>query len=409
MNNERLFVCYVPGLDLRRLDPTSAPYVARLLATYPWMRVRTIPDTETLPTLLTGTYPHTHGVWQVRRRHSNEGAESKLTRQLARLPDLVATTAQGCWHVATRSFDLSTIPPRRRQSFVQTRFKYERSEDGWREPSESVPSIFAILGPQRAHYVFTHRLSDADRLLAKLPSNDYSLEFLEYHGFDVTQRWNLDRPAVMRAALGHVDRLVYGLHAGCQRAGIRFLLLSDHGQEQVRHTIDLLADLEALGLSDSEYAYYLQVPSVRFWFRTERAEWRIRAMLESMPHVSVCSYRDLHQFGVKFEDGRCGELYAFADPGYVFFPHDFYQPVANLFLGLRDPQQRPRVRNPVHRGCHGYLPQHASEVGFVLLASGDRQAPRATVELIDIAPTILALAGEPVPGSMHGSNVFPAS
>ena len=56
----------------------------------------------------------------------------------------------------------------------------------------------------------------------------------------------------------------------------------------------------------------------------------------------------------------CHKSEAASGPDGFFEQHDFYQPAANLFLGLRDPQQRPR----------------------------------ASVELIDIAPALLVLAGD---------------
>ena len=79
-----------------------------------------------------------------------------------------------------------------------------------------------------------------------------------------------------------------------------------------------------------------------------------------------------------------------------------FQPVANLFLGLQDWKQRPRLTNPVHRGCHGYLPEHASERGFLLHSGPEAVELREEVELVDLAPTVLQLVGVPVPERMSG-------
>src|SRR5690606_21551347 len=88
------------------------------------------------------------------------------------------------------------------------------------------------------------------------------------------------------------------------------------------------------------------------------------------------------------------------------FPHDFYHPVANAFLGLRDPQQRPRIRNPVHRGSHGHLPGHPSERGYMVVFDESAQATVSAMQLADVAPTLLALAGQAAPPYMSGRSAM---
>ena len=53
-----LFVCYVPGFDLRHIDDSSAPYTATLLKSFPHVKIKSYPCTELLPSILTGSYPH---------------------------------------------------------------------------------------------------------------------------------------------------------------------------------------------------------------------------------------------------------------------------------------------------------------------------------------------------------------
>ena len=62
--NQRLFVCYLPGIDLRRIDGERAPYLAMLLKAHPWASLRTYPSPELLSTVITGQEPHEHGIWQ---------------------------------------------------------------------------------------------------------------------------------------------------------------------------------------------------------------------------------------------------------------------------------------------------------------------------------------------------------
>lgn len=402
---ERLVVFYVPGLDLRRLSGEETPYISALLEEFPTVRIRTIPDTELLATILTGVYPHEHGLWQVRfRGWSTDGGP--LNRMSHLVPDVLATTLQGVVHAATGGFDLATVPWRRRRRFELRRFKYERRVHGWVEPSSSAPSVLARLDGSSTRYRFCSRFSQLEPNLDALLEEPLRLEFFEFYAFDLTEHWNLDRPDVMREASRKVDAAVRKLHRKSRERGRRFLLLSDHGQERVRDTIDLRAALREGDVPSDEYALYLQVPSARFWFRTERARGATLEVLERLPDVTVMEYPELRQYGLAFDSGACGELYAFAHPGRVFFPHDFYQPLANLFLGLADPQQRPRIGDPVHRGCHGYLPDHPSEVGFLTLADEGYEPVREEIELVDLAPTFLELVGARKPERLSGTCPF---
>jgi hypothetical protein len=112
------------------------------------------------------------------------------------------------------------------------------------------------------------------------------------------------------------------------------------------------------------------------------------------------------RFDVAFLDSSWGELYAIADNGVAFFPHDFYQPLANLYLGLTSAEQRPRRRDPRHRANHGQLPDHPSERGIVIVASGDWSPRRESARLIDFAPTILRMLGREPPAHLRGEPMF---
>jgi hypothetical protein len=129
-------------------------------------------------------------------------------------------------------------------------------------------------------------------------------------------------------------------------------------------------------------------------------------MLSSIEHGRVQSYEDLQEYNIKFPDSSYGEFYFRADPGYIIFPHDFYQPLANLYLGLTDWQQRSRVLNPKHRGYHGYPPNNESEKGFMILLDDRYKTTKKEVEIIDVAPTVLGLLGYEKPDYMVGDCVF---
>lgn len=402
---QSLFVCYVPGLDARRIDRDKTPYIDSLRNELEAVSIRTLPNTELIPTLVSGTLPHQHRVWQVSLKpRFRNGARPGIADAV---PDILVTTAQCTRHFFDREYDLAVIPWRRRRRFELHRFKYTRRAvqgDGMEEFS-GYRSIFGLLG-ERAQYIFTKDFDSLPKLAESLPTGQRALEFLEMYALDLVQHWHLDNEDVMDDALLRTDRFVRDLHARCRRLGVRLMLLVDHGQERVMGTVPLVQTVKRTGIPESEYSYFVELASARFWFHTERARRVLSDVLKALPRTELLTWRDMHDYDVCFEDDAFGEMYIFADAGWIFFPHDFYQPVGNVVLGLMDRHQRQRVRNPVHRGNHGYLPHHPSERGWVLADDAGLRASGSEARLADIAPSILSLVGVTAPDYMQGTPLF---
>jgi len=387
------------------VTPEQTPFISQLMGVYPWAAISTLPSTELLPTLITGVYPHENGIWQVRLKP--DAKQLQRRRILDRAPDFLSTTMQCLWKLFDKSYDLAAIPPRRRRCFDLFRFKYERRMHANESLVKfgSYDSIFGILG-DNGKYRFTKSFGKLDSLLSELPSGGPRLEFLEMYALDLIQHWYLDREETMRYAYQTTDEFVRRLQENCQRKAVTLMLLVDHGQEPVVGVIPLAEELRRLGIPEEEFSYFLEVAQARFWFHTDRARRRITDLLGTIDHATVLGYKDLHQFHIGWEDESYGELYLIAEPGFIFFPHDFYQPLANLFLGLTDWHQRSRVFCPRHRGCHGYLPSHPSEKGYAILLDKGSTAIRPEIELIDLAPSVLAFLGMPKPKYMKGTSAF---
>jgi len=403
--DKKLFVCYVPGLDSRKVTSEYTPYISQLMGSYPWTAISTLPSTELLPTMITGVYPHEHGIWQVRLKSDEK--RLKRRRILDRAPDFLSTTIQCFRKLFDRSYDLAAIPARRRRRFDLFRFKYERrmNSSEFLAKIGSYDSIFGILG-ENGKYHFTKSFGKLDSLLSVLPSGVPRLEFLEMYALDLMQHWFLDREDTMRSAYQTTDDFVRRLHENCQRTAVTLMLLVDHGQEPVVGAIPLAEELRGSGIPEEEFSYFLEVGQARFWFHTDRARRRITDLLGTIDHTTMLGYKDLHRYHMEWEDETYGELYLMAEPGFIFFPHDFYQPLANLFLGLTNWHQRSRVFNPRHRGNHGYLPGHPSEKGYAVLLDRDSTAIRPESELIDLAPSVLSFLGMPKPVHMKGTSAF---
>ncbi len=401
----QLLVCYVPGLDTRHISDAATPAIAELISQYSCVQISTIPSTELVPTLLSGVYPHQNLIWQV--SVDARRAPTTLQRMVDVLPDLVTTTAQCMRQKFDPEFDLAAIPPRRRREFTQHRFKYTRraATPEIMEDFNGYKTIFGLLDKD-ARYRFTYSFDALDSLARDIPAGALRFEFMEMYALDLYQHWHLDKEAGMRVALGRTDRFVASLREGCARNGYTLVLLSDHGQEPVTDTIPLVRTLRKSGIPQAEYSYYCELACTRLWFHTERARKAIVSKLQRLRNCSLLHFSEMHQYQVCFDDARFGEYYLMADAGSIFFPHDFYQPLANLYLGLFGHSQRSRTFNPVHRGNHGYLPHYPSERGFLVLADDSVKPNRKTMALIDFAPTMLDYLGAAIPAHMTGRSVL---
>ncbi len=400
-----VLVCYIPGLDARRVDAQLTPYISALRHDLPVIGIRTLPSTELVPTLVSGILPHEHRTWQVSLRPAFREVVAKHVADA--LPDLLVTTAQCVRHVFDRTYDLAVVPWRRRRRFDLHRFKYTRraaSADALRAFA-GYPSIFGLLG-RNAHYTFTKDFASLPALLERLPTRGRALDFLEMYALDLFQHWHLDNDPMMAEALRRTDRFVRDLHARCRERDRRFMLLVDHGQERVVGTVPLIDTLRRVDLPEAECSYFVELACARVWFHTERARRRGLEALRELPRTTILSWREMHQYDVCFEDDAFGEHYVFADAGWIHFPHDFFQPLGNIVLGLFDPLQRRRVASPIHRGNHGYLPHNASERGWLVLDDTLLQPRRAEARLIDIAPSLLSLVGFEAPEYMKGTPLF---
>lgn len=404
---DRIVICYLPAMDLRRVNRDTCSYISGLLDSFPWVEIHTLPAVDHVPTLLTGTYPHEHGVWGP-KLNLNKANRGRISRLFARLPDLVTTTAQGLYHLVRQPMELAMIPPRRRARFEILRFKFIKYpvDNDVVLPINGMASIFTVVGSERCKYIYEGQLDGLNRLPDKLASSARTIEMVEVHALDEVQHWMLDAADKVAESYRRVDNFVEELHTKCLRNGYGFLVLCDHGMEPVIGTIGLMESLKSLRLTDEEFDFYIENTRATFWLHTERARKTILELLASLDHGIVVPRGELSRFQIHFQNSDYGDVYFYAEPGYIFYHNDFYQPIANVALSLLDRQQRCRLWNPRHRGDHGYFPEHACERGFMILADKDFTTSLESAVLIDFAPSVLALLGQESPDSMNGRPVF---
>jgi hypothetical protein len=405
MLRQGLLVCYISGMDLRRIDSETTPFLAGALSAHPWSAYRNLPSNELFPTLVTGVDPTEHGVWGVQFQ---AGVDTNRTRIANCLPDVLVTGIQCIRHALAPPFDLAAMPPRRRSRLQIKRTKYKRRRR-WPEALYrigGVPTVLELVGRDRSRYVYSCARDPMSRLLPALPARDLTLEIVELYSLDRFQQWNLDRLDQVLGYYRVIDAFLRELHAKCRTQGKILMVLSDHGHEPIRESIDLLAALRRNGLSENDYTTFIEVSNARFWLHSKKAQTKVPAILTELGHGTVFPYRGMERYGIPLRDSSHGEWFCFLDPGFIFFPHDFYHPVANIILGLADTMQRSRLRNPRHRGNHGHLPHFEAERSFMLLLDSRYRFDAQETTILDVAPSILGVLGLPPSPFMKGRPVF---
>ena len=410
MDGRRLVCCYISGLDLRRVAESHTPFLWAARERYPFAPFVNLPSNELFPTLVTGVDPAVHGVWGVKLDAAARPAQP--SGFLAMLPDALATTIQGVLHALTRAFDLAAIAPRRRARFRITRTKYKRRIKRREALFKigGIPTVFDVVGADRSRYLFDARYDPVRTVLPRLCEDSCVLEVVELYSLDRYQQWNLDRLEKVLGFYGRIDAFLSRLYERCEAKGWSLLIVSDHGHEPIQTSYDLKKDLATLDVAAEDYSYFLEVSSARFWFHTDVARKRLLDLLATIPHSTTLRYDEMARHGLPLHDSSYGEVFVYLEPGHIFFPHDFHHPLANLWLGLTDPMQRSRLRDPRHRGNHGHLPHFEAERSFALLfdqsCEVSRVAAREPATVLDVAPTILHFLDHEAPPTMKGRPLF---
>lgn len=403
--SRKLHVCYVSGLELRRVTPETTPFLLRARASGAFVPLQNLPSNELFPSLVTGLAPPRHGVWGVKLAPRSRTAVNRL---IDALPETLTTTWQCLLHWGNRRFDLPAVPPRRRRSFAFTRTKYKRRS---RHPDAffrigGAPTVFDSVGSERSRYLFSASYNPVRDVLPRVGRGDVDLEILELYSLDRHQQWNLDREEEVARFYRVTDAFLEALHERAAANGVSVMLVSDHGHEAIRESIDLFGALRELGIGARHADWFVEVSSTRFWLHDDGARRALLDWLRELRQGTLLTWEEMRAQGIVLEDDSYGEIFYYLDPGRIFFPHDFHQPLANLWLGLTDRLQRARLRDPRHRGNHGHLSHFEVERAFALLMDAG-SAPRCTAgQITDVAPTILATLGLAIPDTMEGAPLF---
>jgi predicted AlkP superfamily pyrophosphatase or phosphodiesterase len=269
-----------------------------------------------------------------------------------------------------------------RHGVVSAAFHWVGSQGPWRNG----------YGPRhwKAFDASTPEIEKTAQILAWLDLPDASerprLVVTYFRGADRAGHHHGPESAEARRALaeqnGALLRLIEGLDARGAWPSTTLLVLSDHGMAGVRRNVDLDAALRREGVA----ADVLGGGGVVLLSLREGAA--LEAALDIARGLGLDAFsRGEAPPGLRVGHVRFGDALVLAPPGTA------------IARSAHDEEGKPAMR-----GAHGYRPE-VSEMGALFLAAGRGAVPGSRLgdmRMVDVAPTVLALLGLPVPDWMEG-------
>ncbi|MBN1164758.1 MAG: alkaline phosphatase family protein [Candidatus Krumholzibacteriota bacterium] len=151
------------------------------------------------------------------------------------------------------------------------------------------------------------------------------------------------------------------------RSGIRIIVLGDHGMSDVSAHLDLISQIDGLGLKiPGDYIPFYDSTMARFRISSDRAREKLRGLLSALPQGRLLEGEERERLGVDFTPPLYGDMIFMVDNGTIILPsYISHKPIA---------------------GMHGYHPDN-SEMYSVLFSN--QRFPAAEGDLTDIADYIV--------------------
>lgn len=323
-----------------------------------------------LPTAFTGALPREHGRWLMYRRASGPGAFAGfdhlrwLPARLRRSWRLTGVLTSLVRRRGVRGyFNLYDVP---RDELA--RFDLPERDDIFAPgglPLRSLWDDFEELGVRwRGWNWRTPEARAFDELEASLEQPELDVLFLYTADLDALLHHEGSRGARVRERLGVYGQRVRRALAASARAGreLRVYVCSDHGMVDVTRTVDVMAAVDATGLTRGrEFVAFYDSTFARFWWREPRAREAVHRALVSVGGGRWLTASELADAGADFPDQRYGEDLWLADPGVLLVPS---------FMG-----SRPLA------AMHGYDAGHPD---MLAMLASNRPLPESVRHLTDL-------------------------
>jgi predicted AlkP superfamily pyrophosphatase or phosphodiesterase len=312
------------GFSLARrhgFDPADLPAKARLRTVLGFSQAA-------LATIFTGAVPERHGLWMMYSFARNGSPFAWLRLVPGRV------SSRRLWLRRLIHWDLSRVRrvrgyyslydvPRAVLPFLDIPAREDIFAPGG---GGSMPTVIDRMEERCVpRKVWDYRTTEAlafDELEEVVAAKTASFHLLYTAGLDSDlHRYGTASPQVGERLSWYRDRISRICAAARSAGGARVVVLGDHGMCDVTGHIDVMRDVEALGIGmPGEYVSFYDSTMARFKIKSPRARAALEELLRDHPGGRIISSEEMQGLGVSFPDGRFGDLIYLADPGVMIVP-----------------------------------------------------------------------------------------
>jgi predicted AlkP superfamily pyrophosphatase or phosphodiesterase len=137
-----------------------------------------------------------------------------------------------------------------------------------------------------------------------------------------------------------------------------FIVFTDHGQCERKHTLDIISELDKKALEfGHDYISFVDATIALFWVKNEHIKEKLLDILRETQMGVILNEQLKKKYHILFNDRRYGEIIFVLKPGNIFYPN-FFSPFSAM------------------KGLHGYLPETDVQKAHIL--SNKEFSPRVT-------------------------------
>ena len=397
-----LFMVFIDGLKADSIE--HMPFL-NSLETKRRMRTEFGYSPTCYASMWSGVYPNKHHIW-LSWLYSPETSPYKWIRKcrIDRLPQNLFTEGalykisdylnggilpwQGpmplqWWYVPVKTWHLFDTSLKR--SWFQLNFL------------DNYPTVFDIFADKSIKYemVGTEKTKE-EKSWQTMEQYDFSeikpWVFFFIGDIDLMSHYHTQHADVVIERLKEIDKVLEEKYDLLRKkvGDFNFVLFSDHGHVEIKSYLDLKPFFKSHGESLDDYIFFVDANFVRFRFRNEDEEHRVRRVLSNLEDKGyIMSNEVLKRFHLDMPDNRYGDLAFYFDA-----PHHL---TAGLKLGWK------AMKSPF-KSAHGYSPDLPDSDGIFVSNMKAREGTH--VELVDIMPSMLDLFGLEIPAHVDGKVIW---
>lgn len=212
--------------------------------------------------------------------------------------------------------------------------------------------------------------------------------------------------AFMAKEIREIDRKCQEIHEALAANYDRFhfLCIGDHGMAPVMQKVNILQQVESLGLkAGKDYTLFLNSTIANVWFHNERAREAITELFMDKPYGRIVDLEERRARRIPV-DRKYGDMMFAADPGVLFWP-DYFHVVEHDIKGMHGYLEKgiSWPKGAATPKLSGQETWGAETTGVLIMDSPEaRHVDLGLRNLVDVFPTLCDLAKVQTPRTNEG-------